>query len=138
MDRHSGRALVVDDESNIRSLCGVILERMGFVVETCDGGVMALQLLERMSFDLLLIDVWMPDIDGIDVLQRIHHRLTDIATIVITGHASVEDTARLTLLGAQGILLKPFTPDVLRAVVNDVLRTRYEARAAAQVAALRP
>ena len=65
MDTHSGRALVVDDERNIRSLCGAILERMGFVVETCDGGTIALQLLDRMSFDLLVIDLWLPDIDGV-------------------------------------------------------------------------
>jgi two-component system NtrC family sensor kinase len=135
---HAVRALVVDDEASVRSFCRSVLERMGFAVTVCESGTEALQLLDGESFDLLLIDLRMPNISGADVLQRIRWRSAELAIIVITGHASVEETARTTLLGAQGILLKPFTIDELRAVVSEVLRKRQEARAAQQSAALHP
>src|SRR5579859_2207340 len=138
MDMAQGLALVVDDNRHIRTLCRTLLRHMGFAVEVCASGSEALQMLKAQSFDLLLVDVRLPDLDGGEILQRIRHWSATLAIIVITGHASVEDTARMTLLGAQGILLKPFTVDELRAVVDEVLRKRKDDRAAAQSAALHP
>lgn len=138
MDTHPSRALVVDDEASIRTLCQSVLERMGFFVEACESGALALQILENETFDLLLIDLRMPDIDGVDVLRQIRQFTTHMAIVVITGHATLEDTAETTLLGAQGILLKPFSLNELRSVVHEVLRRRRDDRAAAQLVALHP
>ena len=138
MDTHPSRALVVDDEASIRTLCQSVLERMGFFVETCESGALALQVLANKTFDLLLIDLRMPDVDGVDVLRQIRQFTSHMAIVVITGHATLEDTAETTLLGAQGILLKPFSLNELRSVVHEVLRRRRDDRAAAQLVALHP
>ncbi|MEM8530800.1 MAG: response regulator [Chloroflexota bacterium] len=138
MDTHPSRALVVDDEASIRTLCQSVLERMGFFVETCESGALALHTLANETFDLLLIDLRMPDVDGVDVLRQVRQFTNHMAIVVITGHATLEDTAETTLLGAQGILLKPFSLNELRSVVHEVLRRRRDDRAAAQLVALHP
>lgn len=138
IDARPGTALVVDDDRTIRSLCRVLLERMGFQVTLHDNGADALNALRNTNYNLLLVDLRLPDMDGTDLLELFGDTTVKPAIIAITGHASVEDTARITLLGAQGILLKPFDADELIAVVNEVLRKRQDAVAAAQSAAFHP
>jgi two-component system NtrC family sensor kinase len=139
MNMYPGRVLVVDDELWIQSVCRAALEKMGFVVETCSDGTTALEILSSLHPpDLLLLDLHIPGLEGIEVLRKAQQSGHLVTVIVMTGYASLESTAEATLLGAQAILLKPFTPQELQMVVEEVFRKRNADRDAAQLAALHP
>ena len=139
MDAQSGRALVVDDEHGVRELCRAVLVQMGYAVECCASGAEALALFASAArFDLMLIDVHMPEMDGVELLRRTRHLDRSMAVIVMTGYGSLENTAQVTLLGAQAILLKPFSLAELRSIAREVLHKRRAERAEAQFAALQP
>ena len=84
------RILLVDDEADVCVTLGALLERSGYAVTTADSGEQALQLLEQQTFDLLLTDLKMPGIDGIQVLAAAKQRQPDLPVIVLTGHGSLE------------------------------------------------
>lgn len=138
MNSNSGRALVVDDDVAVYTLCQSMLQPSGFVVETCATGQQALHLLETSSYDLLLIDLHMPDMRGIDVLRELLRRASRAAVVVMSGDATLEDTGQAMLMGAHGILLKPFSTAELRSVVAEVLRKRPSDQPATQFAIFRP
>ncbi|HEU4327646.1 MAG TPA: response regulator [Roseiflexaceae bacterium] len=138
MNSHSSRALIVDDDVAVYTLCQSTLQPSGFVVETCSTGQQALHLLETTSYDLLLIDLHMPDMHGIDVLRETLRRTSRAAIVVMSGDTTVEDPAQAMLLGAHGILLKPFSTSELRTVVAEVLRKRAADQQSTQFAIFRP
>ena len=82
--------LLVDDEASIRLTLGALLERAGYQVTSAEGGEQAVQLLERQGFDLLLTDLKMPGIDGLQLVAAARLRQPDLAVIVLTGHGSLE------------------------------------------------
>src|SRR5438093_9696772 len=86
----NARILLVDDEASIRLTLGALLERTSYDVTSADGGEQAVQLLERQAFDLLLTDLKMPGIDGMQVVEAARQRQPDVAIIVLTGHGSLE------------------------------------------------
>jgi DNA-binding response OmpR family regulator len=88
-DQHA-RILLVDDEADIRVTLGALLERSGYAVTTADSGEQALQLLEQQTFDLLLTDLKMPGIDGMQVVAAAKQRHPDLPVIVLTGHGSLQ------------------------------------------------
>jgi two-component system phosphate regulon sensor histidine kinase PhoR len=118
------RVLVVDDEEGIRTGCARILESEGFEVESAEDGVEGLSKLEHASFDLGLIDLMMPGIDGMELLNRIREKDPAMLTIVITGYATVETAVEAMKRGAYDYVPKPFTPDELLAVVNRAVELR--------------
>ncbi|GAB4169113.1 MAG: response regulator transcription factor [Roseiflexaceae bacterium] len=86
------RLLIVDDEKNIRLTLSTLLQRAGFDVSTAEGGAEAIGLLERQRFDLLLVDLKMPEVDGMQVVAAARQQDPDLTIIVLTGHGSL-DTA---------------------------------------------
>lgn len=112
------RVLVVDDEQSIRDGSERILTRMKFQVLTASRGQEALDLLETDSIDIVLLDMKMPGIDGMEVLGRITEMDKGILVIVITGFATVETAIEAMKRGAYDFIPKPFEPDQLRMVVN--------------------
>ena len=84
----NARILLVDDEASIRLTLGALLERTGYDVTSADGGEQAVQLLERQAFDLLLTDLKMPGMDGMQVVAAARQCQPDVAVIVLTGHGS--------------------------------------------------
>ena len=86
--------LLVDDEATIRLTLGAMLERAGYGVTVADSGEEAVTLLERQAFDLLLVDMKMPGMDGMQVIAVARARQPDIAIIVLTGHGSIRVRAR--------------------------------------------
>ncbi|HWQ11605.1 MAG TPA: response regulator transcription factor [Roseiflexaceae bacterium] len=84
------RVLLVDDEINIRLTLSALLQRAGYDVTTAEGGAEAINLLDRHRYDLLLVDLKMPGIDGMQVVAAARARHPDIAIIVLTGHGSLE------------------------------------------------
>ncbi len=113
--------LVVDDEKNIRDGSERILTRLGLEVLKADRGEKALAILEKETVSMVLLDLKMPGMDGMEVLERIMVRDEAILVIVITGYATVETAIQAMKQGAYDFISKPFEPDQLRVVVNRAL-----------------
>jgi DNA-binding response OmpR family regulator len=111
MMNQNARILLVDDEASIRLTLGALLQRTGYEVTSADGGEQAMQLLERQSFDLLLTDLKMPGIDGMQVVAAARERQPDVAVIVLTGHGSVETAVEGLHQKVFDYLLKTTPPD---------------------------
>ena len=108
------RILVVDDDENILNLEKTILEQKGFDVTGAAGGAEALKVLEDKVFDLVLLDVMMPEVDGWEMLRRVQKRHGVGAIPVIMFSGRVDDgAAEAVSRGAQGFIGKPFDPESL-------------------------
>ncbi len=112
------RVLVVDDERDIREGSERILSRLGFQLQTAARGDEALRIFDQVRPSLVLLDLKMPGLDGMEVLQRLRQRDPSILVIVITGYATVETAIEAMKQGAYDFIPKPFEPDQLRIVVN--------------------
>lgn len=110
--------LVVDDEQDIRDASERILTRTGFKVMKATRGDEALDVLDKERIDIVLLDLKMPGMDGLEVLKRIRMLNKPIQVIVITGYATVETAIEAMKQGAYDFIPKPFEPDQLRIVVN--------------------
>ncbi|HBH89951.1 response regulator [Ponticaulis sp.] len=122
MNRAPSHILVVDDDDRIRDLTRRFLSNLGYHVTAANGGVTAKKLLEQLLFDLIVLDVMMPQVDGFELLE--HLRQTDKTTPVIMLTARGETTDRIEglKLGADDYLTKPFEPEELALRIAAVLR----------------
>jgi two-component system phosphate regulon sensor histidine kinase PhoR len=123
------KILVVDDERDIRDGTERILSKMGCEILKADRGEKGLEILENNSVALVLLDMKMPGMDGMEVLKRIRQTHPAILVVVITGFATVETAIESMKEGAYDFIPKPFEPDQLRIVVNrawDKIRLRAE------------
>jgi len=118
------RILVVDDEPTIRSFLLRVLEQEGYVVQAARDGQEALQYLEMMSYDLLLTDIKMDQMDGVELLQEARKRYADLAVILLTGHATVPSAIVALREGAYDYLLKPVKNEDIVAAVAAGLHQR--------------
>ena len=110
--------LVVDDEKDIRDGSERILTRLGFQVFKADRGEKALAILEKDTVSMVLLDLKMPGMDGMEVLERIMELDDAILVIVITGYATVEVAREALAKGAFDFIAKPFKPDDLRQIIT--------------------
>jgi PAS domain S-box-containing protein len=110
--------LVVDDEQDIRDASERILSRAGYQVQKASRGDQAMDIINKDSVDIVLLDLKMPGMDGLEVLARIREQNTQIQVIVITGYATVETAIEAMKQGAYDFIPKPFEPDQLRIVVH--------------------
>jgi DNA-binding response OmpR family regulator len=119
----SKRILVVDDDENILNLERTILEQRGFEVTGAIGGAEALELLGKKTFDLVLLDVMMPEVDGFTVCRKIKEdpRLKDLPVIFLTAKGGGEALAEGFESGAVMYINKPFTANKLLTIVNTML-----------------
>lgn len=115
------RVLVVDDEAPIRDLCARVLTRSGFAVTMASTGEDAVRQLQDGPFDLVISDIRMPGISGMDVLTTAKTLYPSIAVILITGFGTNEVADRANESGAYRILLKPFDALELLAMVRKIL-----------------
>lgn len=125
--------LVVDDEQSIREGAKRILDRMDFQVFMAANGQEGLNAIEQHNIGIVLLDLKMPGIDGMEVLRRIQEMDSGILVIVITGFATLETAIEAMKGGAYDFIPKPFEPDQLRIVVNrakETIRLTHEAHKA--------
>jgi two-component system, OmpR family, response regulator len=101
------RVLVVDDERDFNETIVKRLTRRGFLAETALSGPAALEILSRQAFDVALLDIMMPGMDGIEVLREVKRRYPGVEVILLTGHASVESGVQGMSMGANAYLIKP-------------------------------
>lgn len=120
--------LVIDDTKNIRLLLTKCLSYEGYRVTTAEGGKEAIALLSERNFDLIFLDVRMPEISGTEVLRRL--RLLGVSTPVImtTAFGTVKNAVECTQLGAVAYLQKPFTENKIKQVLAEVMQTKTEPR----------
>jgi DNA-binding response OmpR family regulator len=119
------RILVVDDDENILNLEKTILEQKGFHVTPASGGAEALRLLGAAMFDLVLLDVMMPEVDGFTVCRKIKEdpRLKDVPVIFLTAKGGGDALAEGFESGAVMYINKPFTANKLLTIVNTMLES---------------
>jgi len=116
--------LVVDDEKGVlKSIVG-ILQDEGYATVTARDGREALQLYQAKSPDALLLDIWMPDMDGIEVLKRLQEIDVDSAVVVISGHGTISTAIKAIKLGAFDFIEKPLSMDILLVILEKALEHR--------------
>jgi len=121
MDKVQDRILVVDDDEFVRKGLAMNLEREGFDVETASSGEEALDLVARKPVDLMLCDIVLGGMDGIEVLRRMQLKWPDIAAVMITGHGSVNSALDALRNGASDYIQKPATPEEVVHRIRSVL-----------------
>ncbi len=117
----SGTILVVDDEAQIRQTLRGVLSDEGYDVVEAENGRAALDVLARATPRLAIVDVWMPEMDGVELVQRMRAQAPGVPIIVISGHGNIETAVRVVRLGAFDFLEKPFQLDALLRVVGRAL-----------------
>lgn len=128
MPPETPRILIVDDETHICRNCEKILEKMDCRVTSVQSGQNALALLEAEPFDVVVTDLKMSRMGGMEVLRRVMEKDPDIRVIVMTGYASVSSAVEVMKIGAFDYLPKPFTPHELRSVVLQAVTDRMARR----------
>lgn len=123
--------LIVDDEASIRRSLKGVLEDEGYSASGAESGEACLDTLKKQSFDVVLLDIWLPGLDGLDTLQKIREMETAPEVIMISGHGTIETAVRATKLGAYDFLEKPLSIDKTLILVKnaiDAKRLREENR----------
>ena len=113
--------LIVDDEKNIRLTLSQALETLELDTDTAVNGEEALTKLEEKHFGLILLDLKMPGMDGMEVLRKVREARPDIKVIIITAHGTIESATEAMKLGAVDFIQKPFSPKEIRELVTTVL-----------------
>jgi DNA-binding NtrC family response regulator len=112
--------MVVDDEEIVRESLFHWFEKYGYVVDTASSGFEALDKLEKYPFQLLFVDIKMPKMDGIELLEKVKTEYPDTIVIIITAYGSIESAVTAMRIGASDYLLKPFKPDQLSLVMERI------------------
>jgi len=123
--------LVVDDEPNLRRVLSALLDRDGYDVHTAEDGQQALEILEDHHVDMLLTDLRMPRVDGMELLRRALSMDPELPVVIITAHGTVDNAVEALKTGAFDYITKPFDQAEVRTIVKKALRTRDLAAAEA-------
>jgi len=118
------RILVVDDEPGVRDALESILADEGFAVTTAESGEQALRALADDEFEAVLLDIWLPGKDGLEVLTELRQRSVDAEVVMISGHGTIETAVRATKLGAFDFVEKPLSLERTLLVLRNALRQR--------------
>jgi two-component system nitrogen regulation response regulator NtrX len=116
--------LVVDDETGVRGSLVGILGDEGYLADAVESGEAALGALENRRYDLLLLDVWLPNMDGLEVLSRVRTLDPDLPVVVMSGHGSIETAVKAVRMGAIDFIEKPLALEKTLLVVKNALRQR--------------
>ncbi len=120
----SNSILIVDDERGIRETLRGVLEDEGFDVETVASGEACLKSVEMNNFSCILLDVWLPEIDGLETLKRLRRAGNDAAVVMISGHGNIETAVNATKLGAFDFIEKPLSIEKTLLTVRNAIRSR--------------
>jgi len=118
------KILIVDDEASIRSSLQGILEDEGFVIKTAESGEGGLAALKSQNVDLVLLDIWLPGMGGLEVLERIKAGEENPQVVMISGHGTIETAVKATRLGAFDFLEKPLSLEKVLLTVQHALRQK--------------
>ena len=116
--------LIIDDEEDILSSCKAVLEDEDYDVETAKNYEEAIKIFESKKIDLVFLDVWLPNVDGLDILSNIKEKYNNTTVIMMSGHAGVETAVRATKMGAYDFLEKPISISKLLSSCDEVLNKK--------------
>ena len=116
--------LIVDDEPGVRSALGGVLRDEGYEVDAVDSGEACLERLPRQAYDVVLLDIWLPGMDGLATLARMRERQIDVPVVIISGHGNIESAVRAIKMGAFDFVEKPLSLEKTALVVRNALRQR--------------
>jgi DNA-binding NtrC family response regulator len=116
--------LVIDDDSRTRDLLSTGLNDAGYPVEAVENGKEAIKTCKKRSFDIALIDIELPDIKGIDLLNTLKQVQPKMARIIITGYPSIENAVKSVNEKADGYLMKPINIEELLAMIKKILKDK--------------
>src|SRR3989344_344368 len=122
------RILVVDDEESLREFLEIMLKRENYEVSTAENGEKALKLLKQKSFDLVMTDLQMPKVHGMEVLAKAKDMDPELVVIVITAFGSTESAVEAMKLGAYDYITKPFKIDEIKIIIKKALEKRTLSR----------
>jgi DNA-binding NtrC family response regulator len=119
--------LVVDDDAGVRKVLSSILSKEGYFIETVENGKQAMSAFEKTRFDLALIDIRLPDMEGTELLQKLKEKHPHMVRIIITGFPTLKNAMETVNEGADGYVLKPFDiPKLLETIKKHLNRETAE------------
>jgi two-component system nitrogen regulation response regulator NtrX len=116
--------LIVDDEAGVRSALSGVLRDEGYAVEAVDSGEACLDRVMRASYDVIVLDIWLPGMDGLATLEKLQDRRIDAPVIMISGHGNIESAVRAIKMGAFDFIEKPLSLEKTVLVVANAVRQR--------------
>jgi two-component system, NtrC family, nitrogen regulation response regulator NtrX len=126
--------LIVDDEAGVRSALAGVLRDEGYAVEAVESGEACLDRAARTRYDAIVLDIWLPGMDGLATLQRLRDRRVDAPIVMISGHGNIESAVRAIKLGAFDFVEKPLSLEKTVLVVGNAVRQRRSRRRTARCA----
>jgi DNA-binding NtrC family response regulator len=125
----NARILIIDDDENIRKVLTTILEEEGYIIESVDTAKKAIQRTKRKAYNLALIDIRLPDMEGIELLTRMKDTTPKMRKIIITGYPTIHNAMEAVNRGADSYILKPFDMEkVLRTIEDQLEKQQTEKR----------
>lgn len=122
------RILIIDDDETIRKSITTVLEQKGYVVDTAESGQVAVTKSETETYDLALIDIRLPDMDGVQLLTAMKETTPKMVKIIITGYPSLQNAMEAVNKGADGYIVKPVKMDELLTMIEKHLKKQQESR----------
>ena len=116
--------LIVDDEPGVRSALSGVLRDEGYLVDAVDSGEACLDRVARQSYDVIILDIWLPRLDGLVTLEKLRERRVDSQVVMISGHGNIESAVRAIKMGAFDFVEKPLSLDKTVLVARNALRQR--------------
>jgi two-component system response regulator PilR (NtrC family) len=126
------QVLVIDDEESIRQVFRWILEGQGYEVETVETGVQAIEKFEEKFYNLALLDIRLPDMEGTELLNILHKRSPKTMKIMVTGYPSLDNAMKSLNVGADAYVVKPVEPSELVRIVQAKLKEQEDAEGMSQ------
>jgi DNA-binding response OmpR family regulator len=121
------RILMVDDDETIRKSITTVLEEKGYLVDTAENGRAAIRKSEKEVYNLALIDIRLPDMDGVQLLTALKETAPKMVKIIITGYPSLQNAVEAVNKGADGYIVKPIKMGELLAMIKEHLKKQQEA-----------
>ncbi len=127
MTKNKPSILIVEDDTNIRETLNTILQQEGYSADTAKDGKEAIQKSKAKFFNLALLDIKLPDMEGTKLLTKMHEDLPKMVKIMITGYPSLENAVEALNLGADAYVIKPVKPEKLLALIEEKLEKQRAA-----------
>src|SRR5918995_2393232 len=116
--------LIVDDEAGVRSALSGVLRDEGYAVDAVESGEACLDRVARAPYDVIILDIWLPGMDGLATLARLRERRVDAPVVMISGHGNIESAVRAIKMGAFDFVEKPLSLEKTVLVIRNALRQR--------------
>lgn len=118
--------LIVDDEANLRRSLALVLQKAGYMVTNASSGQEAIQSLQSNIYNLMFLDLKMPDVNGMELLPRIRNQYPDMPVLILTAHATLESAIEAVRKGARDYLIKPIDPPTILSRVEEILNEQRQ------------